>query len=520
MLPEDDIRRRRLMQEALNRGLQPSRSDPNAPLAQTLRNIPHIDIPRGLEGIAIGEDYGKSRPGLYRIGQSGSDVNISPFKFGRQPMDERLPSGESPNDLVARLARRPMVAVPPNAGLALPQPTQPNINVGGIEPPQPSQPAAPPTTPRIGYSTAGLTGVDRLMQRRRALEEADPESRVTDSGEILPPEKTGRLKGLGEGVALAASQYDPSHKLYSLGRAIGGGLTGAISPRSSAKQMRKFELSQLDDDLARGLKLEAAQNEIRGPRMGQMSTRVVSEGEYPGIEAGTEIRVRVDPRTGAITDVVGPNNKPVISDLAKRPASGSPHYESDADGYLITVQGGTAERVKDRSGNPVKVKSKNASGEVVEVEVNGRTLRVTPGQALSYYGQVGERESKRSAAQAEYDQLVEDEKKAGAEKNAAYAAMEKFRKDHPSMSLDDVDVYRQMEDEAKRLNTIYQSFGDKKRDAQRKMTENAGSTSPSTAQPYAGRTMSTANLARYAKDKGISEDEARKQVEAQGVRVQ
>lgn len=37
---------------------------------------------------------------------------------------------------------------------------------------------------------------------------------------------------------------------------------------------------------------------------------------------------------------------------------------------------------------------------------------------------------------------------------------------------------------------------------------------------YAGRTMSRANLARYAKDKGLSVEEARKQVEAQGVRVQ
>jgi len=424
----------------------------------------------------------------------------------RQPMDERLPSGETPSDLVARLAKHPAVAVQPNAGLTLPQPAQPNINLDNLGPPSPVAPPTTPSSPRIGYSTAGLTGIDRLMERRRALEEADPESKVTDSGEILPPEKTGRLRGLGQGAALAASQYDPNHKLYSLGQVIGGGIGGAVSPRSSAKQMRKFEFSQLDNDLVRGLKLEQAQNEIRGPKMDQMSTRVVTEGEYPGIEAGTEIRVRVDPRTGAITDVVGPNNKPVISDLAKRPASGSPHYEKDADGYLVTIQNGQARRVTGEDGKPLQVKHSGDNEEYVEVEVDGRKLRVTPGQALSYYGQVGERESKHSAAQAEYDQLIEDEKKAGTEKNAAYAAIEKFRKDHPSMSLDDVDVYRQMEDEAKRLNTIYQSFAEKKRDAQRKVTENA-TTSQSTLPPPPPN-VTEASIRADARARGKNEDEA------------
>lgn len=460
----------------------------------------------------------------------------------RHSMDERLPDGSSVDDLLRRVQGhnrissmggegvalgRP-VSIPTNAGLSLPQPTIPPINISGIEPPQPSQPVeATPTTPRIGYSTTGLTGVDRLMQRRRALEEADPESRVTDTGEILPPSKTGRLRGLGQGIGLAAAQADPDRPMYSLGQMLGGGLGGVISPRSSAKGVRKFELSQLDNDIARGLKLKQAQVELDRATnpIGQMSTRVITEGEYPGIEAGTEIRVRVDPRTGSITDVVGPNNRPVVADLAKRPPTGSPHYESDADGYLITVQGGKAERVTDPSGQPVKVKSKNSDGEVVEVEVNGQRLKVTPGQALNYYGQVGERAAKRdeeqrerearySAAKSEYDSLVEAERVAGEEKNRAYQTLDQMRKS--GQPKEDV---AQAEQTAQEMDRQYRSFAEKKKDAARRMGENRVAASTST-QPYAGRTMSQANLARYAKDKGLSIEEARKQVEAQGVRVQ
>ena len=75
------------------------------------------------------------------------------------------------------------------------------------------------------------------------------------------------------------------------------------------------------------------------------------------------------------------------------------------------------------------------------------------------------------------------------------------------------------EEEAQTLNKAYQSFAEKKRDAQRRIKENTvGATT--TTQPYAGRTMTQANLERYAKDKGLSVEEARKQVELQGVRVQ
>lgn len=566
----EEIRRRQMMQDALKRSLlQPKQVAGESPLAQALRNVPRVDVPKGFEDLAIGEDYGKSRPSLYRINENGGNVNINPLKGSsapggssdpfsmsnpnvrnarlpwQQPQGQSFMPGESagipdsirhrfpflqnfpqPNAPSNSQPRSPVTVPSGNAGLSLPQPSSPNIDMAGTHPPQPNLPTPEPSTPRIGYSTQGLTGLDKLIQHRKALEEADPESKVTDSGEILPPEKTGRFRGMGTMAGLAAQQVDPDRPLFSLGQMLGGGITGLVSPRSAAKAQRRFDIGQLDNDVAQGLKLKTAQAELDRATnpIGQMSTRVVTEGEYPGIEAGTEIRVRVDPRTGSVIDVVGPNNRPVVSDMVKRAPQGAPHYESDADGNLIAIQGGRAQKVTGEDGQPIKVRSKNAAGEVVEVEVNGRTLKVTPGQALDYYGQIGaredkrtaedrERQSKHDAAKSEYDSLVTAEEEARKAKEDAYKTLDAMRKSN--QPKEDVE---QADQAAKAADAFYRTFGEKKKEAGRRMLENQPQAQSS--QPYAGRTMSQANLAKYAKDKGLTIEAARAEVEGLGVKIQ
>jgi len=66
------------------------------------------------------------------------------------------------------------------------------------------------------------------------------------------------------------------------------------------------------------------------------------------------------------------------------------------------VQEGRAKRVTDEKGEPVQVK-KSGDEEFVEVEINGRKLKVTPSQALNYYGQIGKQENERTAEQREVD---------------------------------------------------------------------------------------------------------------------
>jgi hypothetical protein len=532
---EDDIqRRRRMMREAMNRGLQRPQSSSFMPGESA--GMPDSFWEKKFPFLKSTAALTRSQPGYAPIG------------------GEQLPDGRDTQDLLRPGRERSPLNISrlnPDAGLSLPQPASPTINTSVVPPPSPSQPLAPTPPPRIGYSTAGLTGTEALMQRRRALEEADPESKVTPTGEILPPEKTGRWKGLGQGLLLAGAQANSDRPMYALGQVLGGGISGAVSPRGSAKVARKFELGQLDNDIARGLKLEGMEQDVRGPKLGQMSTRVVQEGEYPGIDAGTEIRVRVDPRTGAVTDVVGPNNRPVVSQSVQR-AGGAPHYEKDADGYLITVQGGRAQRVMDEAGKPVQVRGGKDGEEYVEVEVNGRKLRVTPGQALSYYGQLGQREEAATGdaakRQAHIDASSSLYKKADANDANATALDEHIKKLEAGMATMPEGSISAVEKDAsgnsvtrtypsarapfeKQINELkeqqrklreqaatWRAEGDKERAAGEAIPVRAAA--QPTQQPYAGRTMTRANLERYAKDKGLTVEQAQKQVESQGVRIQ
>lgn len=357
-----------------------------------------------------------------------------------------------------------------------------------------------------------------------------------DFEEVQPPKLRkgigGRFRSMGDAALAGFGSGDPDRPLVSLGRGIGAAITGAVSPKSGAQISRKVETNMLDADIARGIKIEQEQAELdkmRGPGAGQMSTRIVGQGEYPGIEPGTEIRVRVDPRTGQVTDVMGPNNKPVVSDVARK-QTGAPHYEKDSEGYLISVQGGRATRVLDDSGKPVRVKATNADGEVVEVEVNGKTLRVPHGKALDYYGQIGERETKRAeersereakynAAKSEYDSLVSAEEEARRQKDQAYKALEEMRKSTPNDEMGRQDL-SQATKAAQDADAFYRSFGEKKKEAARRMQENQ--VAPvSTGKPKAGRVITRANLERYAKDKRISVEAAERfWRDEQGARIQ
>jgi hypothetical protein len=340
----------------------------------------------------------------------------------RQPWDERLPSGESAMEIglpkgvrdmlnqqtvQGQQSQKPIVNVP-KVNPALPTSSLPNVdrtpadNLGPVG--EPRFPAGAPPV-RIGYGTAGLTGVDKLMEQRKAYESADPESRVNvtpDFTEIDPPHGRkgfkGKLKSIGEGLLIGLASGDPNNPNNILGSMIGGGALGGASNRGEAKLKRRFEMNQLDNDIERGLKLEQ-QGGIgrgRGP-LGNMSTRVVGEGEYEGVDAGTEIRVRVNPRTGEVIDIVGPDKKPVISKSPKAASGGAPHYDKDDEGYLISVQGGVAQRVTDKSGNPVKVRGE---GPRSKVTIDGREFDVTDAQALNYYGQIGKTEDKKTEQQS------------------------------------------------------------------------------------------------------------------------
>ena len=444
-------------------------------------------------------------------------TRVAPGQFGKPRVSV---SAQPAAGIIGSLPKLDLgLSKPKPASDAPVAPTLPQPREMPLEAPAPPPPSEAPTPYRgvsIGPSVKGLGDTERGLVLREALRSADPTSKVRIQGDqvdIAPPEKPGRSIGFSAALEALASA-DPDNPMQALGRGIGGLLTGAVSPRSGAKINRRFELDRLENDIQRGLKLDANQAQVEQmqlPRLGQMSTRILNEGEYPDLPPGTEVRTRIDPRTGAITDVMGPNSRPVVADVAKSASRGAPHYEKDAEGYLISVQDGVAKRVPDADGNPVRVKSTNDDGDAEEIEINGRTLKVTDAQALNYFAQVGAQETKRTEAENE----ARTKRTAKLNESSSYykkadnlIAEAKKLHGQPDPYGDVARKISEYENEARGLYV--------KGDAARAEAEAI----PEPPKRYSGRTMSRASLERYAKDNGLSVEEAQKKVELEGVRVQ
>jgi hypothetical protein len=394
----------------------------------------------------------------------------------RRPMDERLPSGLPAMQVAIPEAQRQTL------GLSQPTESTPKINIPNVDPsmaPPPNEGRTVPTQVpqvRIGYNTQGLSGLDKIAERRKALEEADPESKVTDTGEILPPEKTGRLKGAGILALLGAGGSDPNHPLRGLGQAIGGGIAGAINPRSAAKAQRQFEIRQSDDDYARGLKIKEGEAQVGAIDALRRQRETEPEIQQRKFEQEREIQ----------------NQKLEIE-------------RQKAAGLITKEQAEIKQRELDRQSRENIAAANRSSREKIASMGGAR------GQETEASREKREREA--NAAQAEYDQLVADEKNAGENKNKAYDYLTQL-KNNPNVPKEDIAQATKAAEDADKL---YQSYAGKKVEAQRKIREN---TSTPQAQQYSGRTMSSANLERYAKDKGLSVEDARKQVEGMGVKIQ
>lgn len=220
----------------------------------------------------------------------------------RQPMDERLPSGQSAQDLLsvrgsdavprirpqspitdvtaasqgaqsAQPSPRIAISSQPARGIVgalnLPEPPA-DIRSPNDMPPNMSFPVPEVQTPAVGGSIRG-SKLDRDIMLREAMGTADPESKVRISGDqidVSPPPMKGALPHrsrwatAGEAAVNALGSADPDRPLYSLGQGVGAAVTGAVSPRSGAKINRRFDTQRLDNDIARGLKVEGAQSDL------------------------------------------------------------------------------------------------------------------------------------------------------------------------------------------------------------------------------------------------------------------
>jgi len=337
-------------------------------------------------------------------------------------------------------------------------------------PPPNAGPYVLPSTPlpggRIGTDTTGMNPIDRQQTLVDMMRNAPAGQKVRQRGDFieeLPPEQSpSRVKNALVGLLLGTAQG-------GLAGGIGGAALGAIKPEAVQQMLKDKHLAreqgELDEQIGTESKKAKLQDLILSPQIAMAKAQ--RESEYND----ARIKIQQDAEAGRISRAKA---EELQKDLDRR----------------------SREKIAaDRIASREKI----------------ATMGGSRGQETEAAREKRERDA--SAAQAEYDQLISDEKNAGENKNKAYDYLAQL-KNNPDVPKEDIAQATKAAEEADRL---YQSYAGKKVEAQRKIREN---TSTPQAQQYSGRTMSSANLERYARDKGLSLEDARKQVEGMGVRVQ
>jgi hypothetical protein len=312
-----------------------------------------------------------------------------------------------------------------------------------------------------------------------------------DEIEVSPPEQSpSRVKNALVGLLLGTAQG-------GLPGGIAGAATGAIKPEMIQELLKQKHLAREEGQLERQVDLEGkradadyrkqAAQRLEIPEPPKSDERVIRAGEYPDIPAGTVINRVWNADKKRWEDEIQ-NGRPVIAKSPVITGRGSVHYEPREDGLYAVREG--------------------ADGRLTSEKVDG-----VPGKPTTVDNKQQEREAKRQAAQDEYDQLVNDERGAGEEKNRAYAYLEQLKanapKDEFSGELTDqakADI-RQATDAAQAADKFYQSFAEKKRDAQRRVKENQVGAA-STGNPPAPIGVTEASVRADAKQRGANGDEA------------
>jgi hypothetical protein len=304
---------------------------------------------------------------------------------------------------------RPLTKLNLSTTPPLPAPTE---GVGDApSPPTPSAPSSARQSPiSIGPSLGGKQGVDRLRTIRAAMESADPTSDVKvrgDQVDITPPRMKGvNEKGfwrkLGEGALTGLAMSDPNGSPAQILGSIAGGGALAGTETGTDQLRRKFDLSRLDNDIMRGLKIGQEQAEL---------------------------------------------------DKLQRPQVFAPRVETDENGNLVSIQGGIATPVRDAQGIPVKAKSgtkyRSEGGVVyeetpeglrpvldtrVDVDIDGKKFKVSPNTAATATATMGEQRQRRTEREEDRAErrLTRDEEREAKRQAAteAAAAADRAAQDH------------------------------------------------------------------------------------------
>ena len=273
----------------------------------------------------------------------------------RQPWDERLPSGQSPNDLLRGLPRHgsteirtgeetqaaPLLGNPaiqraaqavPNRDLVSllkqppPQPTQPLTAIpAGL--PLPNEGRTVPDTPippiNVGADVRGQSPVQRqqsLVDLMRATPAGQKVRQHGDEIEVSPPEQSpSRVKNALTGLLLGLAQG-------GLPGGVAGAATGAIKPGAIQELLRQKHLAREEDQLGRQIALDdkRADSEYRRAQID-----VLKEGRRQYVE-----------RTDGVYEISRefPNGRRVAdipSEARAKPAANRHYFEREDGVYYV-----------------------------------------------------------------------------------------------------------------------------------------------------------------------------------------
>lgn len=450
-------------------------------------------------------------------------VDLLKRKGERQPFDERLPSGQSVPELLRQPSSAPAIQ---RAALAVPRgdvvellkqlAANPTAESGGPPNPYDNVRSASPAPVSVGASTTGQSPIDRqqsLIDLMRATPAGQKVRQHGDEIEVSPPEQSpSRVKNALVGLLLGLGQG-------GLPGGIAMAAEGAIKPNAIQELLKQKHVAREEGQLERQVAIDDKR----------------ADGEYRRAQIDTlrEGRRQYVERTDGVYEISReyPNGRRVSdipSEARAKPAASRHYFERDDGVYYVDDEHPQGVKL---SGVPGKPPSDAQAAQAAEGEALADSTRAAADELkVTLDQQKGQlTENERALAQKEAYWRAEAAKRVKAASENLETlnlkdALEQVKAEDPDLA-----TYEQTTENTKRLRDAI-SDGDKRmasmqqdvRQGQAKGARRRGGPAATTAtqQSYAGRTMSPANLARYAKDKGISEAEARRQVEAQGVRVQ
>lgn len=190
------------------------------------------------------------------------------------------------------------------------------------------------------------------------------------------------------------------------GGALGGAVVGLAKPKLYGQEKQNVKIERAQKQLARDIAIGQQQAQTRNAaRAPSGSTRIVTEGEYSDVPAGTEIRQTWNGRE--YVDAIGGNGRVVVSKAppAEKAAAREIKYNDKRQAVLVPKDGGPAMPILNRDGTPL-TKEANESGNVqtafrlqpdgitqIQIERNSDTGEwvdsVGPGKRPIVRGQVG-----------------------------------------------------------------------------------------------------------------------------------